>query len=358
MRSATTVPSTGAAITVRSSTSRLAATRCSTSANSDWMRLASSLTASSWAVSWARICSSASPIACCAWAMRARRSARLPSISARVALQREQPRLALQPLAVQLLHALDLLVDQGDLAAVRPDLRFEPRDLFAQLLDPLAQNALAVRERLGAGIEHGPLRDHRLERRRMRAGRLDQPVGKAHACGCGLFGEQARLGCGQRVETRLEHVEAGARLDVLEQDQRFARAHHAAVPHQDVADDTAFEMLHGAPAALGADHARRDRRAGERRARRPPAEAAEEQADQQRTGSNLAAQLVHERCVAPAGAGVRRADAQAAVAARDHDATAATAGGTARCTIRRGSTSSRAPNRTPAPSRSTSSLST
>ena len=90
------------------------------------------------------------------------------------------------------------------------------------------------------------LRDHCLERGGVRGGRLDQPFGKAHASSAGLLGEQPRLGCGQGEETRLKHVETGARLDVFEQDQRFARAHHAAVPDQEVADDATLEMLHGA----------------------------------------------------------------------------------------------------------------
>jgi hypothetical protein len=86
------------------------------------------------------------------------------------------------------------------------------------------------------------------------------------------------------VWKRLEGVEAGAGLDVLEHDQRVAGPDPGAVPDQNLADDPALEMLHDPPAAVGADHAGRDRGAGERRTGRPPADAAEEQDDHQNAG--------------------------------------------------------------------------
>jgi hypothetical protein len=299
------VPSIGAVISVRSSTSRLAVSRCSISASSDWVRLSSWLMEASWVVPCAMICSSVSPIACRARAMLARRSARLPSISAR-ALEGEQTSLALQPLAVQLLDSPGFLRDQVDLPAVGLDLRLEAGDFLAQLRDPPVEDGLTVGQRLGPSLEQRALRHHGLERRGMIGGRLDQPVREADAL-AGLLGEQPGLGRGQRVEVGLKHVEARPRLDVLEHDQRIAMPHGTAVPDQDLPNDATLEMLHGAPVAVGADDARRDGRPGQRRDRRPQAYAAEEQTDDQTAGRDRATQLLHQGRAALGQHGARRA---------------------------------------------------
>ncbi len=67
----------------------------------------------------------------------------------------------------------------------------------------------------------------------------------------------------------------GLGMGVLEADEHITARDRVAVAHQDLLDQTAFQMLHALAFALHDDHARGDGSAVERSERRPGAEAAE-----------------------------------------------------------------------------------
>ena len=94
-----------------------------------------------------------------------------------------------------------------------------------------------------------------------------------------LLREQPRLGRHKMDKALPQLLELGACPDVLEADQDLTRLHLIAFAHVDLADDPAFQMLDRLAAAVRAHHARRDRRTGEGRYRRPGAEPTEEHQD-------------------------------------------------------------------------------
>ena len=85
----------------------------------------------------------------------------------------------------------------------------------------------------------------------------------------GSLRDQARLGCRQRAKAPFEPADLGAGINSFEDYERLTRLDDVAVAHPKLADDATLEVLHRAPAAIGADDARRDRRASQRRHRCP-----------------------------------------------------------------------------------------
>jgi hypothetical protein len=81
--------------------------------------------------------------------------------------------------------------------------------------------------------------------------------------------DQARLGCGQRAKALFEPADLGAGVNSFEHYERLARPDDVPIAHPQLADDAPLKVLHRAPAAIGADDARRDRRASQGRNRCP-----------------------------------------------------------------------------------------
>jgi hypothetical protein len=109
-----------------------------------------------------------------------------------------------------------------------------------------------------------------------------------------MLGAQARLLRRQRPQPLLEPTHLGAGADPFEHDQWLAPDDPVAVAHQYLANDPALEMLHGLPAAFGADHAGRDRGAGERRHRGPAAAEGEGQDQHDQTRDDRPAQIAQQ----------------------------------------------------------------
>jgi hypothetical protein len=83
---------------------------------------------------------------------------------------------------------------------------------------------------------------------------------------------------GELAVELVEHqLDARLDLDVLEDDERVARLHAAAVAHQDVADDAALLVLDRAAIHVHLHRAGRDHRAAHRRERRPDGDGEHEQ---------------------------------------------------------------------------------
>ena len=151
----------------------------------------------------------------------------------RGALQREQPDLAGRGPCGRAPSSPSISsVDQRDLPAVGHDLGLEAGDLLAQLRDPLAQDALAVGERPGRGCANS-CRCATIASSAVASSSVASisQSGKRTRRHAGLLGEQARLRRGQRCRNAACRTSMpGARLDVLEHDQRIAGLHRRCRP--------------------------------------------------------------------------------------------------------------------------------
>ena len=210
-----------------------------------------------------------------------------------LALQSQEARLALESLAIELVDVRRFLLDQLALAPVADELALQARDLPFELIDPLGLDRLAI------GLGGAPrLEEVHLRRpdggHRGRLGVGQDRVVEPDLLGVSALGAQARLLRRKRPQPLLEPAHLGAGADPFEHDQRLALGDRVAVAHQDLANDPALEMLHRLPTAFGADHAGRDRGAGERRHRGPAAADGEDQDQHDQTRDDRPAQVAQQ----------------------------------------------------------------
>ena len=203
------------------------------------------------------------------------------------ALQGEQPGLAFQALLKQHQHGVGFLTDEPQLEVLGADLTLEADDLLVELGNALAEHRDLAGQGLAPGVEDAALAvdhgDH------LGVGEFgQQPVREHHRVEAVALGGQPRLEGGGGAAAAAQQAQGGAGLGIVEPEQHLAGNHLVAVPNQDLADDAAFEMLHGLALARDADHAGRDGGAFQGRHGRPAAEAAEEQGQDHQAGGHRA----------------------------------------------------------------------
>ena len=83
----------------------------------------------------------------------------------------------------------------------------------------------------------------------------------------------------ERPDLSADGFEIGFGVGVVQSHQRLPLHHRVAFMNQNLADDTALKMLHSLAVAVDFHHTWRHRGAGQRRERRPKAEASEQDCD-------------------------------------------------------------------------------
>ncbi|WP_246505936.1 hypothetical protein [Mesorhizobium silamurunense] len=94
-----------------------------------------------------------------------------------------------------------------------------------------------------------------------------------------MLRRQAGFAGERGVELAAHGIAIGFRVEPVKAHQCLALFDRISFPDQDFPDDAALQVLDGLAVAVHLHHTRRDRRAGQRRCRRPKAEAAEQQTD-------------------------------------------------------------------------------
>ena len=192
------------------------------------------------------------------------------------ALQGEQPRLAVQPLAQKVLDRGDLLVDQLELPVDARERSLVAGNVRLGLRDLAVAHGDLIGECLGAGDEIGALGVHQGPHLRVRGRLRDQIVGERGRCRAGLLGGQSAAAGEHGDQLRPGAIVVRASPGVVQDHDHVAGLDLAALLDADLRDDPALEVLHRLAEALRRHDGGRDRGARQRHQHGPGAEAAEE----------------------------------------------------------------------------------
>ena len=160
----------------------------------------------------------------------------------------------------------------------------EPRYLGAGLGYPLGQDRLLIGERRLPTDQAIALAGEHPGERPVLAGGGEEVLREGDGGRTRLLREEPCLDGAERAPLRQQGGVLGSGARGVQLDQRLAGHHLAAVPDEDVADNSALEVLHGLAATFRRDHRRGDRGTRERRRHRPTTEAGEEQAGHEASG--------------------------------------------------------------------------
>src|SRR5262249_33117460 len=190
--------------------------------------------------------------------------------------------------------ALHLLPDRYELRAECASLRLAAGNLMLELRDLLPDDVALALERGAPAFElaqlAGPYRVDVLA-----AVEVLQVLWEDEGGAAVELGAQPLLGRAQHDVLLGQHVEFRARLAVVEHDQQIARLDPVALPHAQLLDDAAVEMLHALAIAFDLDDPVRDHGAVERRGCGPGSEQAEERRNDHPSGGGGADHRLFER---------------------------------------------------------------
>ena len=160
------------------------------------------------------------------------------------------------------------------MAAPGSELRVERPDLRIVLRDALARDGDAALEGRAAALEDAFLSGQDLVHLGVVA-ECRQGCRKHQPVGVPLLGEQPGFLGGIGAALAFEQGHDGAGFQIVQPHQHLSGFHMVAVAHQDLTHDAAVQVLHRLAVGVRRDDAGRHRRTGQRRQRRPGAEAAE-----------------------------------------------------------------------------------